>query len=71
MNLTEQLAAQRMGSILHHGRQPVANCQNLEEVRGWVDAANVRYLIQTGATLADHARLVTLVETAVSEAQKK
>ncbi len=70
MNLIERLAAHRAGQLLNKQRQTPHVCNSLDELRGWLDAANVQWFVNQGVTLADHERLVEQVQAALKGAQR-
>jgi len=62
--------AQRIGGELHKLGMGPRMCGNLEEIRGWLQAANGQWYQTQQASLADHERLVALIKRAAEEAQK-
>lgn len=49
---------QAQGAAMHANRIGLAACRTIEQLRGWLDAANVEYLSGAGAAQFDHESLV-------------
>lgn len=67
LQLTPEQIERERGASLYHAAYPATACTNLEQLRGWLQAANAAWWQQQQAQQANHERLCEAASQAVQE----